>query len=85
MGILSSFNDAVTKTFNVVAVTGNSASQLVSAIGQGAAVAEASAINWRISEELRLDAELLVIEEELKAFNKEDMIRVRTLRDSYRI
>ena len=72
MGMLSSFNEAVTKSLNVVTTTGNSASQLINAIGQGASVAESTAIAWRLEQEQILIARLCEINKQMSVISKED-------------
>lgn len=85
MGILSSFNEAVTKAFNVVTVTGSAASQLVNSIGQGASVAESTAIAWRLEQEQILIARLCEIKQQMSNISTEDIKTATDMLAQHRI
>ena len=85
MGILTSFNEAVTKTLNVVTVTGNSAAQLINAVGQGSAVAESTAIAWRLEQEQILIARLCEINKQMSVISKEDQDLAISMLATHRI
>lgn len=85
MGMLSSLNNAVTTSLNVVTTVAQSTSQLINSVGQGASVAESTAIAWRLEQEQILIARLCEINQQMLSITKEDQDTAKAMLARHRI
>jgi len=85
MGMLSSLNTAVTTSLNVVTTIAQSTSQLINSVGQGASVAESTAIAWRLEQEQILIARLCEINLQMSVISKEDIKIAEDMLSKHRI